>query len=55
MNKQFAVFFPRRDNEIHRGPYETREDAQRWIDEAESDGFRPGVFVVREREVGEWK
>lgn len=55
MNRQWCVIHYRYPDEVHRGPYDTEEEAQSWVDEAEEDGIKPGVFLVKSRIVGNWE
>lgn len=55
MNRQWCVIHHRVPDEVHRGPYDTEEEARSWVEEAEEDGFKPGTFLVKSRIVGNWE
>lgn len=40
---------------IHRTGFNTREEAQAWIDEFIADGGRPGAFIIISREISSWQ
>lgn len=48
---EYGIIF---HGELHRGPM-SKSDALRFIREFESDGGKPGVFLLATREVAEWR
>ena len=52
--REWGVMHAQFPEELHRGPW-SEQDAREWIEEAETDGFRPGAFQLVSREVGAWE
>ena len=53
---EYAVIMPSRDLELHRGPFETFEEAQQWIQEGYDEGIERAfdIWHVVERKVSGW-
>lgn len=51
---QYCIMHWAYPDEPHRGPYDTLEEAQQWLNEALEDGFATHVFRIEKRYVGKW-
>lgn len=51
---EWGVKYPRRDNDLHRGPW-SKEEAESWIQEGIDDGVLPGAFILASRRTTPWK
>jgi len=55
MSYEYGVVHYRYPDELHRGPYATKTEAESWVYEWLHDGGAVGVFHVVEREVDPWR
>lgn len=51
---EYAVMHSMFPDEPHRGPC-SQEEAEKWVKEAEANGYPEGAFYVGKREVGPWE